>query len=515
MTTASYHKDVVYTQNALERLHQIDRERKHWERIAATLRWDQETYLPLRGVAERAEQLALVEGAVHRRAADPEAGRLLRELGSETGNPGGGGGLPPVERDFLKVLRRAYDRAALLPQEFVEAAARAEGLSLAAWVEARRNNDFAALMPHLQTMVDMARKKAAYWGFQGAEVYDALLDCYEPGFPAAELVRHFGILRERLSALLRRIGPRGGEAFLGRDFDLGLQARYSRELMDTLGFDHDRGRLDTSAHPFTTTLGSHDVRITTRYHRDNLVSGIFSTIHELGHAFYELRAALALGGSSLGEGASMGIHESQSRLWENVIGRSRAFWEGQFPRLQFFFPDQLATRSLGAFYRGINQVRPSAIRIEADEVSYSLHIILRFELEQGLFSGNLTVEELPAAWRAAMRDLLGVEPETDAQGVLQDVHWAMGAFGYFPSYALGNLYGLQFWKKLCADLPGIESAIAKGCFGPIHAWLGDQIHAWGRRLDPPDLLRRVTGETLSAYPFLEYLETKYTELYGL
>ncbi|MDR2070445.1 MAG: carboxypeptidase M32 [Treponema sp.] len=511
------------TKEFLGQLHAIDRDCCLLEKTAAILQWDQETNLPPEGVEERANQLALIEGLANERAADPQIGRFLEELGSKTENPSGDEALPPVERDFCRALRRRYDRAVKLPPGFAAAAARAESLSQAAWVEARRNNDFAAFVPHLKAMVDFARKRAEYWGFTGGAVYDGLLDAHEPGIAAEEIARLFGPLRERLSALLKRISAknaagleRGGDwAFLNQPYNTEQQARYSRDLMESLGFDLRRGRLDTSAHPFTTTLGFSDVRITTRYIEGNVLSAIFSTIHESGHAFYELDINPDLRGTCLAEGVSMGIHESQSRLWENVFGRSRAFWEYQFPRLKAVFPEQLREVTADAFYRAVNRAGPSLIRIEADELSYSLHIILRFELERRLFSGDLAVEDLPHAWRRSMKELLGIEPQTDAEGVLQDVHWSMGSFGYFPSYALGNLYGLQFLKKLRQDLPGYEEDIARGSFAAIRQWLRENIYTWGRRLDPADLLFKVTGENLSVSPFLEYIEAKYTELYGL
>jgi carboxypeptidase Taq len=504
-------------ESTLKDLHRIDREFGYLEKAAAALQWDQETYLPPQGVADRAEQLALMEGLAHERLTSTETGRLLEALGSTTATPRGDAALAPVERDFCRVLRRAYDRAVKLPPEFVADLARAEGHSQAAWVRARRTNNFAAFMPHLQGMIDMARKKAEYWGASGAGVYDALLDIYEPGISAAGIAALFGPLGERLSALIKKIArrPPPDAAFLDQDYPVETQARYCRDLLDSLGFDFSRGRLDISAHPFTTTLGFDDVRITTRYFPRNVLSGIFSTIHEAGHAFYELNIAPELRGSSLAGGTSMGIHESQSRLWENIIGRSRAFWTGQYPRIKTFFPDQLAAVDADTFYRAVNRVQPSLIRVEADEVSYGLHIILRFELEKRLFAGDLAVENLPEAWRSLMKELLGVEPPTDAEGVLQDVHWSMGSFGYFPSYFLGNLYGLQFWKKLREDLPDVETAISRGQFDPLYSWLRDHIHRWGSRLEPAELLRTVTGEALSMHPFLDYIEAKYTELYAL
>jgi carboxypeptidase Taq len=500
---------------ALERLHIIDRENRHLERAAAVLQWDQETYLPEEGVSERAEQLSLLEGVVHERATSNEIGRLLSEARSTAENPGGDEKLPPLERDFLRVLRRNYDRAVKLPGEFVSAVARAEGLSQAAWVKARQNNDFSAFLPHLVKMIDFARQRAYYWGYAD-NPYDGLLDIYEPRMGADEVSAVFNPLGEKLSALLKKIAslPRPDYSFLDQDFDPDSQARFSGELMKRLGFDKRRGRLDISAHPFTTTLGSDDIRITTRYLNRQLQSGIFSTIHESGHAFYEMNFPAEIRGTCLADGASMGIHESQSRLWENVIGRSSCFWEAMFPVLSSCFPGVLSRVSVNDFYRAINLVEPSLIRIEADEVSYSLHIILRFDLEKALFSGSLDPAELPSAWRKKMKALLGVEPETDAQGVLQDVHWSMGAFGYFPSYALGNLYGLQFWEKLRSDVSGVEEAIAAGNFTPVNNWLRDTIYAHGRRSDPQDLLKSVTGKGLSSEPFLDYIENKYAGIYG-
>jgi carboxypeptidase Taq len=398
-----------------------------------------------------------------------------------------------------------------LPADFVSAAARAEGLSQAAWAQARKNNDFAAFLPHLSAMIDIARKKSQYWGYSGSSLYDGLLDIYEPGLPAHEIEALFTPLRERLVALLQKIKARSqpDHSFLDQDYDLAAQTQFNHQLMDYLGFDTNRGRLDTSAHPFTTSLGASDVRITTRYFPRNILSSIFSVIHESGHAFYEMGFPAELRGTCLADGASMALHESQSRFWENVVGRSRPFWDGLYPLLQKHFPSQLGAVPVDTFYRAVNQVSPSLIRVDADEVSYALHIILRFELEKQLFSGELAPADLPSRWREYSRRYLGQESETDANGVLQDIHWSMGSFGYFPSYALGNLYGLQLWGRMQKDLPGLETDVASGRFAPIHAWLAENIYHWGCRLTPSELLLKVTGEKLSPAPFLDYLEAKY------
>jgi len=502
--------------SVLEKLHVIDSENRHLARAQSVLRWDQETYMPEKGVQERADQVALIEGIAHERFTSPETGRLLNEAGSTSENPGGDERLSALERDFLKTLRRDYDKAALLPGDFVTDAARAEGLSQAAWVNARQENDFAAFLPHLTKMIEFARRRAEYWGWKD-NPYDGLLDIYEPGMGQDAITAVFAPLKDELSALMKKIAaaPRVDDAFLSQEYSVEKQADFSRELLKRLGFDTERGRLDISAHPFTTMLGSDDVRITTRFYPRQLLSGIFATIHEAGHAFYEMDLPHNLRGTCLADGASMGIHESQSRLWENVIARSRHFWEGMFPVLRSYFPAALDGVPIEGFYRAINRAQPSLIRVEADEVSYSLHVILRFELERDLFSGALNPADLPKAWREKMRNFLGIEPETDAGGVLQDVHWSMGAFGYFPSYALGNLYGSAFWQKLNEDLPDTDTMIAEGNFAPIRTWLRDTIYVHGRRLKPPELLKTVTVGSLSPQTFLEYINSKYTGIYGL
>ena len=500
----------------LKKLHATDGECRSLERTIAVLQWDQETYLPDAAVDERADQLALLGKMTHELFASAETGRLLGELGSSADNPGGDEKLPRLERDFLKVMRRDYDREKKLPSDFVAGSVRAEGLSIAAWSQAKINNDFQLFLPHLYTMIDFARRRSVYWGYDDC-VYDGLLSIYEPGMDAKAIASVFTPLRERLSALLKKITAAGHPdcSFLNNDYRPETQAQFSGELMKLLGFDFNRGRIDVSAHPFTTSLGADDVRITTRYLPGNLLSGIFSTIHECGHAFYDMAFPPELRGTRLADGASMGIHESQSRLWENVIGRSRPFCEKMFPLLRSYFPEELRNVTADNFFRAVNRAEPSLIRVDADEVSYSLHIILRFELEQGLFSGAVKPEDLPALWRTGMKKILDIEPPDDTAGVLQDIHWSMGSFGYFPSYALGNLYGLQFFGKLRNDIPNLDAVIAAGNFSPVHGWLRENVHKWGRRLDPPDLLKQVTGQSLSVEPFLKYIEDKYSEIYGI
>jgi carboxypeptidase Taq len=492
----------------IDDLHKIDRELCCLKNVSALLSWDQETQLPSKAVEGRAEQLALLSSLAHERLVSKEAGAAFDALGS-------GDGFPALEREFLHVMRRSYDRAAKLPTAFVAEEAHAAGLSQAAWQTARRNNDFAAFLPHLKIMLELSRRKAEYWGFSGDSVYDGLLDLYEPRMSAAEIRAVFTPLREQLSALLRKIAvkPVPDAWFLDQDYPPEQQAAFNTCLLEYLGFDKMRGRLDTSAHPFTTSIGADDVRITTRYFSKNLLSGIFSVIHEAGHAFYEMGFPAELQGTCLADGASMAIHESQSRFWENVIGRGRSFWERLYPMLQNHFPKQLGAVTLDLFYRAINQVKPSLIRVDADEVSYSLHIILRFEIEQRLFAGTLAPEDLPMTWRSLMKEFIGIEPQSDADGVLQDIHWSMGSFGYFPSYALGNLYGLQIHRRLLAEIPDFEARIAGGRFAEIRSWFDRSLYTWGARLTPAELLMKITSEKLSVTPFLEYIKAKYTDLY--
>ncbi len=504
------------SESLIRKLHDLDRERLLVARAAAVLQWDQETYMPDGAVNERADQLAILEGLVHERATDPRIGAALVDLGSSPDNPRGDESLPALERDFLKEMRRSYDNKTRLSRDLVQNMARDASISQSVWVKARKSNDFVLFAPHLEKMIGYARDCAECWGFSD-HPYDGLLDQYEPGMTESSVSSVFKPLQERLVNLVARIAsaPRPDTSFLDRGYPVAEQDSFARTVMMDLGFEAHRGRLDRSAHPFTTTLGGDDVRITTRYYPKNLFSGLFSVIHETGHALYELGFDSSLRGSILADGASMGVHESQSRLWENVVGRSLPFWQNYFPRLKAFFPDQLGSVALLDFYRAVNLVEPSLVRVEADEVTYSLHIILRFNLERRLMNNSLSVNDLPDAWNAEMEELFSLTPATDAEGVLQDVHWASGAIGYFPSYALGNLYGLHFWRKLRGDLPEIDDSIARGDFSPLLHWLRASVHLYGRRLTPAGLLSQGFGEELSAEPFISYLEEKYGALYSL
>jgi len=501
----------------LERLIELDREQRVTAHIGALLGWDQQTCMPEAAVAERAEQLALIEGLAHEKAVRPEIGVLLEKLGSREGNPGGDPALDPLERAYLGARRRAYDRATKLPADLVDELARATSLGQAAWVEARRADDFASFAPHLEAMLGLQRRVAAALG-PGRPVYDVLLDLFEPGSTESSIAAVFAGLRPALVALLAKIRsrPQVDDSLLLGKVEEGRQRAVSDWLMDLLAYDRSRGRLDKSAHPFTTTVGADDVRITTRFLEGFLPSSVFSTLHESGHALYEL--GMSPGpewkGTELADAASMAVHESQSRLWENLVGRSEAFWRRNFARLSELAGGTYAVARIEDFLRAINKVEPGLVRTEADEVTYCLHVILRFELESDLLSGRLAVPDLPAAWKAKVRDFLGVEVPNDSLGCLQDVHWSAGLFGYFPSYALGNLYSAQFWDAMKKDLPDIEARIASGDYASLLDWLRRKIHSRGQSLLPSELVLEVTGRPLDPGHFLAYLEGKYTRIYG-
>jgi carboxypeptidase Taq len=501
----------------IERLVELDRERKIVAHIGAVLGWDQETCLPEKGVEERSEQLALIEGLAHEKAVRPEIGELLDKLGSTSANPGGDASLAAPERAFLRALRRAYDRETKLPAELVTELAKATSLGQAAWVGAKKRDDYPAFAPHLEKIIGLMRKVAASID-PGKPVYDVLLDLYEPGATEASVAAVFSRLRGDLVGILGKIRsrPQVDDSLVHRPVEETRQRAASDWLMGVLAFDLARGRLDKSAHPFTETLGADDVRITTRFIENFLPSSLFSTIHETGHALYELGIdpGSEWKGTELYEAASMAIHESQSRLWENVVGRSEAFWKRNFGRLAEIVDPALAGAKAEDFVRAINKVEPSFIRTEADEVTYGLHVILRFELESDLLSGRLAVKDLPAAWKAKIKDFLGLEVPDDVRGCLQDVHWSSGLFGYFPSYALGNLYAAQFWDAMRKTIPDIETRLEAGDYASLLAWLRTNIHRPGLTWLPGELVERVTGSPLDPRHFTAYLEGKYSRIYG-
>ncbi len=495
---------------AFTRLREILAQVSDLRSAASVLSWDQETYMPPGAAEARANQLATLRRIAHERFTSDEVGRLLDDLVALAAE------LDPVttEASLVRVIRRDYDKAVKLPTDLVVAIAEAVSRGKEAWKTARKTNRFNQFAPHLERLIDLNRTKAEAYGYDD-RLYDALLDEYEPGMKTTQVAQTFHDLRRELVPIVEAVADNDDtdDSALRQKFNHQKQWNFGLDVIRDFGYDFDRGRQDLSAHPFTTTFSITDVRITTRVMESNLSPGLFGTLHEAGHALYEQGVDAELERTLLADGTSLGMHESQSRLWENVVGRSRAFWQHYYPRLQSVFPDELNGTPLDAFYRAINKVRPGLIRVEADEVTYNLHIMLRFELENELLDGRLAVDDLPQAWNARMSDYLGISPENDTEGVLQDIHWSLGAFGYFPTYALGNLMSTQLYNQAVRDLPTLESQIAEGNFAELLAWLRENIHRHGRRLDANDLLEAVTGEPLQAGSWLTYIRRKYGELY--
>ncbi|MES3628761.1 MAG: carboxypeptidase M32 [Longimonas sp.] len=477
---------------------------------AAVLSWDQETYMPEGGAEARARQIATLKTMAHERFVTDEVGALLdrAETAVEAGDASA------VEADLVRVTQRAYDRARKLPASLVSAFSQAASRGQTAWKQARANDDFDHFAPHLKELVDLTVQKAEALGYD-TERYDVLLDEYEPGMPTSTVVDTFADLREELVPIVEAIAdqPAPNDAMLHGTFPADAQRAFGEQVIADFGYDFDCGRQDLSAHPFTTSFGIRDVRLTTRFDEAFLPSGLFSTLHEAGHGLYEQGIAPELARTPLAEGASLGIHESQSRLYENMVGRSRPFWQHYYGDLQEVFPEALAGVPGADFYRAINRVEPSLIRVEADEVTYNLHIMLRFELERALVQEDLAVDDLPAAWNDRMASYLGVTPNSDANGVLQDVHWSFGAIGYFPTYALGTLMSAQIDDALRQDLPDLDAQMASGQFDALLQWLRERIHQYGRRLDAPELLKQATGQPLDAGPWLNYVQKKYSAIY--
>jgi carboxypeptidase Taq len=479
----------------------------------SVLHWDHQTYMPAKGAAHRAEQLALLAGLTHDQFTAPEIGELLSraEEGSARQEP------RSTAAVNVREIRRVYDRATRVPAALVEELARTSALAHDVWVEARRASNFERFRPWLEKLVTLKQEEARAVG-GGGPLYDALLDEYEPGETAARLTRVFGELRKALVDLMGRIAgsPRRPDlSVLHRAYPIAAQEAFGKTVVAAFGFDFQAGRLDVTAHPFCSGIGPGDTRLTTRYNLHDFGDAFFSILHEAGHGLYDQGLDAQHYGTPMGESVSLGIHESQSRLWENFVGRSRAFWEHWLPQARQAFPEALTGVGLDAFVFAINDVRPSLIRVDADEATYNLHILLRFELEQALIGGDLPVADLPAAWGDGMERLLGITPPDDAQGCLQDIHWSGGSFGYFPTYTLGNLYAAQFFAKARADLGDLEEQFRRGEFVPLKDWLNRKIHREGQRYRAAELVVAVTGEPLNPSYLLRHLTEKLGTLYEL
>lgn len=475
--------------------------------------WDQETYMPPGGAKLRSEQCALLSGLVHERATSKEVGELIEQCAGE--------GIPSdsIEAANVREWKRDYDRARKLPLEHVEELSRTRSIAQHEWQKARAASDFSKFEPHLDKMIDLMRKSAKYYGWPaGGEPYDALLEGYEPGATAAQIERTFAPLRTRLSRLIQEIsasGVRPDDSVHTRDVPRRQQEAFVRFAASAIGFRFEDGRLDVSAHPFCSGLGPGDCRMTTRFRDNNVMDALSSTMHESGHGIYEQNLPAEAFGTPCGSAVSLGIHESQSRGWENLVGRSRAFWEWCLPHAKELMPELMADQSVDSVYAAQNIVEPSFIRVEADEATYNLHIMLRFELERAMLRGELSARDVPREWNKRFKDYLGIEVDKDANGCLQDVHWAFGLMGYFPTYTLGNLYACQFFEAAREQLGDLDAMFRKGEFAPLRQWLTENIHRHGRRYAAGELCQRITGKELSAEPLMRHLEGKLKPIYGL
>lgn len=478
--------------------------------VEGLLAWDQETYMPRAGAEFRANQLSLLAGVAHERLTQDSTGELLRKA-EQAGTNG-----DPVAATNVRETRREYDRAVRIPNELVREIARVSALAKEAWQQARKESNFLKFAPHLERLLDLKRELADRVGWT-TEPYDALMDEYEPGAKAAEVQAVFDELKKELVPLVKEIAsaPRQPDlSLLKRAAPRAAQEAFNRTVAEAMGFDFSAGRIDTSTHPFCSGACPKDVRLTTRYDEHYLPMSLFGVMHEAGHGLYEQGLDAAHMATPAGESTSLGIHESQSRMWENMVGRSRPFWQHFFKPLQAAFPS-LADAKLDDWLFAINNVRPSLIRVEADEVTYGLHIMLRFDLERRMIGKKLAVRDVPAAWNEGMKSLLGITPPDDANGCLQDIHWSLATFGYFPTYQLGNLYAAQFFNAAKKAIPDLDGQVAAGQLKPLREWLRENIHRHGKRYRATELVKVVTGQELSHKPYMEYLNAKYRPLYGI
>ncbi len=496
----------------IQKLRRIIAELSDLGGIQALLGWDQQVYMPPGGAEDRANQSALIAGIMHDKATSETAGKLIEDLAAE---------IPDLEADDdiareVKVAKRMYDRLTKVPKEKLIELVMATSAAHEAWVKARANNDFPSFEPHLMHIVELKKEEAEYFKPYD-HPYDVLLDEYEPGMKTAEVRQIFETLRPKQVELLQQISQaeQVDNSFIKKFYPVEEQKKIGDFVSTRFGYDRNRGRIDLAPHPFTTGFGMGDVRITTRYLENDGLSALFSTMHETGHALYDQGLDRKYARTSLGQSASLAIHESQSRMWENLVGRSREFWQFAFPIMQMLFPQNLANLDLDTFYRGINRVEPSLIRVEADEATYNMHIMLRLEIEIGLIEGSIKTNELPEIWNTRMQEYLGVTPPNDSNGVLQDVHWSGGMIGYFSTYALGNLVSVQLWEQMLSENPNIPDEIAKGEFSTILTWLREHVHRHAFRYDPQDLIRKATGEGINPEPYIRYLNKKYSNIYRL
>jgi carboxypeptidase Taq len=485
---------------------------------ASILHWDMETKMPPRGIKLRSLQLALLSRIGHKMSTDPEIGRLLEETMKHPEY----GSLDPVHKRNLYLIKKHYDEQTKLPEELVVETSKQQAITIDTWKKAKAAKNFSKFKPELEKLFSLRRQAAEILMDvkETATPYDALIDIFEPKMTAEAISKVFKELREGLISVLRKCeeSPKQPDtSILNRPLSIAAQQKIGKLLADFIGYDTSSatsgGRIDETEHPFTTGYYD-DVRITTHYYPNRFVSSIFSILHEGGHALYEQNLKQEWMFQPVGDACSMGVHESQSRFVENIVGRSPEFWTYFLPKLKQSAGNRLSDVKLDDFVHAINQVTPSKIRVEADEVTYGLHVIIRFNLERDLFADKIAVDELPQVWNESYSQILGVTVEDDSEGVMQDTHWASGLYGYFPTYALGNIYSGQILSRLDEDIQDWRMQVSVGDFGDVKQWLVKNVHSQGNLYSPPELIKNITGKELTVYPYLDYLNKKYSGLYG-
>ncbi len=496
----------------LEQLKNLLHEIHDLAAASAVLDWDQQVNMPRGAAEDRGEQSATLSRIVHDKSTSDELGNLLNELTAMTQN---------VDADsddarLVKVAKRKYEKNTKVSGDWVATFAKETAVAQSTWEQARAKDDFELFRPHLEKLVDLRRQYAEFFK-PYTHVYDPLLDDFEPGMKTAEVQEIFTALKKEQVDLIHQISqqPQVDNRFLFLHYDGDGQIAFGKKVITDFGYDWNRGRQDISVHPFTTGFGLNDIRITTKIVPDFLNPCIFGTFHECGHALYEQGIAQKYNRTALADGASMAIHESQSRMWENLVGRSMAFWKRYYKDLQEIFPSQLGNIDVETFYKGINKVESSLIRIEADEATYNLHIMLRLEMEIGLMEGSIQAKDAAEVWKEKFKEYLGIVPPNNKEGVLQDVHWSSGLFGYFPTYALGNLVSSQLWETMLKDNPDVEKQIETGNFSQLLGWYREHIHQYGAKYEPQELVLKVTGQKINAASFMRYLKSKFGKIYNL
>ncbi|HET8528554.1 MAG TPA: carboxypeptidase M32 [Gaiellaceae bacterium] len=472
--------------------------------LGMLLSWDQRTQMPPAGARHRGEHMAFIQRLAHDMLVDPEVGRLLDALEPVQAS------LDPDSFDYglIRLIRKNYEKEVDVPAELRSEMARAAAEGNAVWLKAKATSDFQLFLPALERNIELRHRYVEALAPEG-EPYDVLLDDFEPDTKTEDVTRIFAEIRDELIPLIAELREREvDDSFLTGDYPIDRQIPLLIEVIDTFGHRPDSWRIDPTEHPFAASVGRDDIRITTHYYGDSLDS-LFSTMHEYGHGLYQHQLPIEVEGLPVGAPCSLGIHESQSRLWENLVGRSLPFWRFYYPRLQERFPEQLRDVDLDRFYAAINKSQPSLIRIEADEVTYGMHVILRFELEQDIINGRVALKDLPDVWGQKMKDYLGVDVPDDAHGVLQDMHWSTGLIGYFSTYLLGTVMSVQIWEKMAEDVGDLDELMERGEFTPLREWLGEHVHAHARKYPPQELLEKAVGSRIDAKPYLAYLKRKY------